>query len=56
MEIRINNDKYTWFFQVADVYKPVIGEDFLRAHILLVDLKNKRLLRADNLTIIRGEE
>ena len=41
MELRINWDKYTWLFQVADVYKPIIGADFLRAHNLLVDLKNK---------------
>ena len=54
MELRINQDKYNWLFQVADVHKPIIGADFLRAHNLLVDLKNKRLLRADNLTVIKG--
>ena len=54
MELRINQDKYIWLFQVADVYKPIIGADFLRAHNLLVNLKNKRLLRADNLIVIRG--
>ena len=54
MELRINQDKYDWLFQVADVHKPIIGADFLRAHNLLVDLKNKRLLRADNLTVIKG--
>ena len=38
LELKINHNKYTWWFQVADVHKPIIGADFLRSHSLLVDL------------------
>ena len=54
MTLRINNNKYTWRFQVADVHKSILGADFLRANNLLVDLTYKRLIRLDSLTIIKG--
>ena len=54
LELRINHNKYTWRFQVADVHKPIIGADFLRSHSLLVDLTNKKLLRLDNLAVLNG--
>lgn len=37
---------YMWNFLLADVSRPLLGADFLRAHSLLVDLKGKRLVDA----------
>ena len=54
LELQINHNKYTWRFQVADVHKPIIGADFLRSHSLLVDLTNKKLIRLDNLAVLKG--
>ena len=54
LELKINHNKYTWRFQVADVHKPIIGADFLRSHSLLVDLANKKLIRLDNLAVLKG--
>ena len=44
MTIKIDNMKYAWNFQIADVQKSILGADFLRANSLLVDLANKRLI------------
>ena len=54
MLLIFGRQKYTWRFIVADVTQPIIGGDFLRAHSLLVDLANERLIRSDNLKIIKG--
>ena len=54
MTLQINNIKYTWLFQIADVHKPILGADFLRANGLLVDLTSKRLIRPDSPTSVRG--
>ena len=35
---------YMWQFVNADVPRPILGADFLRAHTLLVDLHNRRLI------------
>lgn len=42
---------FTWHFIVADIRSPIIGNDFLANHNLLVDLKNKQLI--DGTTNIR---
>ena len=39
--LMINDSKYTWCFQVADVHKSNLGTDFFHVHGLLVDLTNK---------------
>ena len=44
MTLQIDNTKYTWRFQIADVQKSILGADFLRANGLLVDLASKRLI------------
>ena len=39
--------KYKWDFIIAEVSRPLLGADFLRANSLLVDLKGKRLVDAE---------
>ena len=44
MNIRMENQDYTWPFILADVKTPLFGDDFLQANGLLVDLQSKRLV------------
>ena len=46
MNIRLENQDYTWPFILADVKTPLLGVDFLQANGLLVDLQIKRLVNA----------
>ena len=46
MNIRLENQDYTWPFILADVKTPLLGADFLQANGLLVDLQSKRLVIA----------
>ena len=46
MNIRLENQDYTWPFILADVKIPLLGSDFLQANGLLVDLQSKRLVNA----------
>lgn len=39
--------RFNWKFVLADVARPLLGADFLRAHALLVDLKRQRLINAE---------
>ena len=48
MNIRLENQYYTWPFILADVKTPLLGADFLQANGVLVDLKNKRLVNASS--------
>ena len=41
MNIRLENQDYTWPFILADVKIPLLGADFLQANGLLVDLQSK---------------
>uniref|UniRef100_A0A5S6QIV2 RNA-directed DNA polymerase n=1 Tax=Trichuris muris TaxID=70415 RepID=A0A5S6QIV2_TRIMR len=43
---------FNWTFTVADVSQPLLGADFLRAHSLLVDIENQRLVDAKTFTSI----
>ena len=36
--------RFKWNFIIAEVSKPIIGADFLKAHGLLVDIKQRRLI------------
>ena len=54
MELNFNQSKFTWRFQVAEAHVHVIGADFLRAHGLVVDLNNRRLVRLADLGILKG--
>ena len=56
IELQLGLQKYTWRFIVAEVTQPIIGGDFLRSHSLLVDLANERLIRTDNLKMIKGSQ
>ena len=49
MNIRLENQDYTWPFILADVETPLLGADFLQANGLLVDLQSKRLVNATSL-------
>ena len=40
-----------WWFIIADVAFPILGADFLRAQRLLLDLRGRRLLRAEDLAL-----
>ena len=46
MNIRLENQDYTWPFILADVKTSLLGADFLQANGLLVDLQSKRLVNA----------
>ena len=39
--------QYRWDFIIAEVSRPLLGADFLRANSLLVDVKGKRLVEAE---------
>ena len=54
MELNLNQSKFTWRFQVAEAHIHIIGADFLRAHGLVVDLTNKRLICLKDLSILGG--
>ena len=45
--LRLATRQYKWEFIIADVARPLLGADFLRANSLLVDLKGKRLVDAE---------
>ena len=44
--LRSTSKTYEWNFIIADVSRPLLGADFLRANSLLVDLQGKRLVDA----------
>ena len=46
-KLQFGSHQYKWDFTVADVSRPLLGADFLRANSLLVDLKGKCLVEAD---------
>ena len=47
IQLKFDNNSFVWSFILADVPQPLLGADFLRANNLLVDLKGRRLVRAD---------
>ena len=46
VSLQIGATRYTWPFILARVAQPIIGADFLRQSGLLVDVRNRRLVRA----------
>ena len=46
-ELHFASRQYKWKFVIADVARPLLGADFLRANALLVDLKGRRLVDAE---------
>ena len=46
-DYRLRTGDYRWDFVVAEVTRPLLGADFLRAHSLLVDLNTKQLIYAN---------
>jgi cleavage and polyadenylation specificity factor subunit 1 len=47
LNLHLRTGDYNWDFIVADVTRPLLGADFLRAHSLLVDLNTKQLVDAN---------
>ena len=45
---------FVWRFVIADVAKPIIGDDFLAYYDLLVDVKNRRLCDVTTPINVRG--
>lgn len=43
--ITFGTQSYTWDFLIADVSQPLLGADFLRHFVLMVDMKNKKLIK-----------
>ena len=43
---------YIHEFYLADVTRPILGADFFIAHELIIDLKGKRLLSLDNVSVV----
>ena len=54
MTLKVNGVRYNWRFQVAEVNKPIIGADFIRAFGLLVDLTGRRLVQPDGPSSIKA--
>lgn len=46
---------YTHEFFIADVTRPILGADFFTAHGLAIDLRGRRLLSLDNISILLQE-
>ena len=44
----VGGTRYSWPFIIAKVTSPLVGADFLRHSGLLVDVRHKRLVQADN--------
>ena len=47
ISIRIGGTDFRWPFILAQVTQPIIGADFLRQSGLLVDVRNKKLVKVD---------
>ncbi|CAH8536673.1 unnamed protein product [Schistosoma guineensis] len=45
---------FSWSFIIADVLVPIIGIDFLQSHKILVDVRNRKLVLAEQSKEIRG--
>ena len=43
---------YTHEFYIADVTRPILGADFFTTHGLAIDLRGRRLLSLDNISIL----
>ena len=54
MVLLFNQSKFNWRFQVAEAHIHIIGADFLRAHGLVVDLANRRLICLADLGVLKG--
>ncbi len=46
MKLQLAGQHFTWNFLLADVSMAILGIDFLRAHNLMVDPANCRLVQA----------
>ena len=48
--------RFVWSFVLANVSKPLLGADFLRANKLLVDLKGGRLVDGSHIHLCRWKQ
>lgn len=47
LQLNLSGRRFSWHFTIANVSRPILGADFLRANALLVDLGGRRLVDAD---------
>ena len=50
LDLHLSIGTYKWEFVVAEVTRPLLGADFLRAHSLLVDINTKQLVDTNTFT------
>ena len=55
MQLLLDGRRFQWTFLLATVQCPIIGVDFLRAHHLLVDPFNNRLLDLSTLRFLKAD-
>ena len=55
MQLVLDGRHFQWTFLLAAVQCPIIGVDFLRAHQLLVDPFNNRLLDLSSLRFLKAD-
>ena len=55
MQLVLDNRRFQWTFLLATVQCPIISVDFLRAHQLLVDPFNNRLLDLSSLRFLKAD-
>ena len=55
VHLLLDGRRFQWTFLLAAVQCPIIGVDFLRAHHLLVDLFNNRLLDLSTFRFLKAD-
>ena len=53
LSLKFGSHQYEWKFMLADVNRPILGADFLRANSLLIDLSGKRLIHSGTYTSVQ---
>ena len=53
LPLKFGSHQYEWKFTLADVNRPILGADFLRANSLLIDLSGKRLIHSGTYTSVQ---
>ena len=56
LQLKVGLQHFLWEFILADVSQPILGVDFLRTNLLLVDLKGQRLINATTFASIPNDD
>ena len=54
LTLKIDGAQFTWTFRIAKAHTCILGADFMRTHLLVPDLVNRRLICLKNLKILHG--